>query len=86
MTRYWVEVKEDILATKVGDKCTSMWQQGPFLKYLFVVAHLFWDGFVFSAEESSTPQTPSEDLPPLFQDVSFQFLAFGICHLTVVQI
>ena len=23
-----------------------MWQQRPFLKYLFVVAHLFWNGFV----------------------------------------
>ena len=79
MTRYWVEVKEDILTAKWwGTHYTIMWQQGPFLKYLFVVAHLFWNGFVSASEESSTPQTPSEDLPPLFQDVSFQFLALVI--------
>ena len=76
MTRYWVEAKEDILAANVGVLYTIMWQQGPFLKYLFV-AHLFWNGFVFSEEESSsippqTPSLPNEDLPPLFQDVSFQ--------------
>ena len=58
-----------------------MWQQGPFLKYLFVVAHLFWNDFVFASEESSTPQTPSEDLPPLFQDVSFEFWALVIWQL-----